>query len=77
MTILNPVAATIGALMKDEAWLRPGVNVYLQSIKETLFVTEKVKNIIFDGYYDPLFDNLEDMLEKMPFITVELPTSED
>lgn len=73
VTILNPVAATIGALMKDEAWLRPGVNVFLKSIKENLFVTEKVKNIIFDGYHDPLFDNLEKMLDDLPFIRPFIP----
>ena len=73
MTILNPVAATIGALMKDEAWLRPGVNAFLLSIKERLFVTEKVKNIIFDGYHDPLFDNLEKMLDDLPFIKPFIP----
>ena len=74
VTILNPVAATIGALMKNEAWLQPGVNVFLKSIKETLFVTEKVKNIIFDGYHDPLFDNLEKMLDDLPFIRPFIPS---
>lgn len=73
MTILNPVAATIGALMKNEAWLRPLVNGYLLTIKEALFVTEKVNNIIFDGYHDPLFDHLEDMLKKLPFIQPFIP----
>ena len=73
MTILNPVAATVGSLLKDEAWLRPGVNVFLKSIKETLFVTEKVKNIIFDGYHDPLFDNLEELLKNFSIIQQFIP----
>ena len=62
VTILNPVAATIGAMIKDHPFWQPGLNGFLLAIKEKLFVTAPVGKIIFDGYNDPLFDNLEKMI---------------
>ena len=73
VTILNPVAATIGALLKDHQFWIPGANGYLLMIKEKLFVTKKVREIIFDGFHDPLFDNLENIIHDLPFIEPLIP----
>lgn len=42
-------------------------------IKEKLFVTKKVREIIFDGFHDPLFDNLENIIHDLPFIEPLIP----
>ena len=73
MTILNPVAATIGAMIKDHPFWQPGLNGFLLAIQEKLFVTSTVRNIIFDGYNDPLFDNLEKLIHDLPFIEPFIP----
>lgn len=73
VTILNPVAATIGAMIKDHPFWQPGLNGFLLAIKEKLFVTAPVGKIIFDGYNDPLFDNLEKMIHDLPFLEPFIP----
>jgi len=38
-------------------------------MKEKLFVTKTVREIIFDGYHDPLFDEvmkIKDVLHSLP-----------
>jgi len=49
------------------------VDILLKSFKESLFVTKSVREIIFDGYHDPLFDNLENLMKIMPFIKKYIP----
>lgn len=75
VTILNPAAATMGNMVDVHVasiW-RPMVNLFLNGINETLFVTKTVREIIFDGYHDPLFDNLEEVMKFLPFIKKMVP----
>lgn len=75
VTILNSVAATMGHMIDQHvsAFFRPGVNMFLRGIDEKLFVTKSVREIIFDGYHDPLFDNLEEVLNLLPFLKKMVP----
>lgn len=68
VTILNPVAGSIGAMVKDKvpAFWQPGLNGILLAIKEKLFITKSVGEIIFDGYHDPMFDGIEDIKSLLP-----------
>ena len=71
VTILNSVAASLGAMVREKVpkfWV-PDTNGVLLAIKERLFVTKTVGEIIFDGYHDPLFD----ALDELPFIKKFLP----
>jgi len=73
ITILNSVAPTIGSLIADnvaEMW-RPTIDLFLK--KEHLFVTKTVREILFDGYHDPLFDSLEKLIHTLPFIKKFIP----
>lgn len=75
VTIVNSVAATLGYMIEQNVagiW-RPGIDIFLRSIKEKLFVTKTVREIIFDGYHDPLFDNLEEIMKLLPFIKKMVP----
>jgi len=75
VTILNSVAATIGAMIDqhvDKA-VRFFIDPFLRGIKEKLFVTKTVREIIFDGYHDPLFDNLDVILDWIPAIKKLIP----
>ena len=75
VTILNSVAATMGNMIDvhvAKGW-RPFVDTFLKSIDERLFVTKSVREIIFDGYHDPLFDNLETIMQWLPFIKDLVP----
>jgi len=63
VTILNSVAATVGAMVEREVakiW-RPILDLHLTAIKERLFVTKSVGEILFDGFHDPLFDELDSL----------------
>jgi len=60
VTIANSIAATVASIVKKEVarfWY-PGVSMALAAIKEKLFVTKTVGEIIFDGYEDPLLDDI-------------------
>jgi len=72
VTILNSVAPIIGAMVAsmDKMW-RPMVNSYLKG--EHLFVTKTVREILFDGYNDPLFDNLANLINILPFVKKLIP----
>jgi len=63
VTILNPVAASLGAMVEREVakiW-RPLLDLHLTTIKERLFVTKPVGEILFSGFHDPLFDELDSL----------------
>ena len=74
LTILNVPFATVGAMVaKMPPAERAGMAFLLAFLaKEKLFVTKPVKQILFEGYSDPLLDAASD-LEKigihMPGIT--------
>merc|ERR1719376_1959505 len=53
VTILNPVAGSIGAM-----------------IQEKVFITKTVREIIFEGYHDPLFDEVMKIKDYLPPDTV-------
>lgn len=75
VTILNPVAASLGPMIKKNVpafWL-PGLNGVLIAFKEKLFFTASVKEILFDGFKDPLLDDLEGLVERLPFIKKFIP----
>jgi len=75
VTILNSVAASLGPMIQNNvpSFFILGVNMFLLSIKEELFITKTVREIIFDGYHDPLFDNLTSLEKKFPFIQKFIP----
>jgi len=75
VTIVNSVAATIGAMIGQHVntFERPFVNMFLRGINESLFVTKTVGEIIFDGYHDPLFDNIGEIIKYLPFIKKMIP----
>ena len=52
MTIVNPVAASIGEMLRTTipTWLHLGVNLFLKAEKEKVFVTHTVGDIIFNGF---------------------------
>jgi len=57
VTIINAPGATLGALVKPmSAFERGLVNLGIASIKEKLFTTQTPRDIVFDGYSDPLLD---------------------
>ena len=72
VTILNPVAGSVGAMIQEKVpnWLRPGLDGILLIMKEKLFITKTVKEIIFDGYHDPLFDEISKIKNLLPDGTV-------
>jgi len=72
VTILNPVAGSIGAMVKEKVpkFWRPGLDAVLLMMKEKLFVTKTVREIIFDGYHDPLFDEVMKIKDVLPDGTV-------
>ena len=75
VTILNPVAASLGPMIKNKVspfWI-PGLNSVLEAFKEKLFATASVREILFDGYKDPLLDDLEKFTEALPFIKKFIP----
>lgn len=55
VTILNPPGATVNFLAaKASPFVRMSIDLGLKLIKEPLFVTKPVGQILFDGYQDPL-----------------------
>jgi len=63
ITVLNPVAAGIGQIVKDNVpeSLRSLINVVLRGLEERLFVNTTVADIMFNGVSDPLFEVLENI----------------
>jgi len=51
----------------------PGLNGVLIAFKEKLFITASVKEILFDGFNDPLLDDLEGLEKALPFIKKFIP----
>jgi len=70
VTILNSVAASLGPMIQQKvpAWLHPSVEVVLKQLNESLFVTKTVREIIFSGYHDPIFDDMKNLVKEFPFI---------
>ena len=69
MTILNPVAGSVGAMIEeniDSDILRTLIDSLLKTIDEELFITKSVREIIFDGYHDPVFDGIEKFKSIIP-----------
>lgn len=75
VTILNSVAASMGSMIKQKvpSLFLPATNAFLELIKENLFITATVREIIFDGYHDPMFDDIEELEKKLPFIKDLIP----
>jgi len=73
VTIFNPVPATLASMVKDNKFFQTILSGFLKGWKEQLFVTKPVHEIIFDGFHDPVFDNLEDLIEALPFIKQFIP----
>ena len=75
MTILNPVAATVADTVKDpsKCLQRLGLNTLLLLWCEKLFVTKTVREIIFDGFHDPVLDNMPGLIAALPFIKDMIP----
>jgi len=73
VTILNSVAATLGPMIQHQvpSLLFPIINGMLKS--ERLFVKKPVREIIFDGYHDPVFDDLADLEKRFPWIKRYIP----
>eukprot|EP00088_Acartia_fossae_P042692 TRINITY_DN4488_c0_g2_i2.p1 TRINITY_DN4488_c0_g2~~TRINITY_DN4488_c0_g2_i2.p1 ORF type:complete len:496 (+),score=94.32 TRINITY_DN4488_c0_g2_i2:56-1543(+) len=61
VTIINPVAASIGDMLVNKIpklW-HLGTEGFLEATKEKVFVTQRVGDILFDGYEDPLLTDME------------------
>jgi len=70
LTIVNAPAGSISYTAKHQmsSFVRSLLSSLLDRIKEKLFVNVTVKEIIFDGYHDPLLsllDNLKTILQNM------------
>jgi len=63
VTIVNPVAATIGELVRSKVpkALHAPLNWLLLAEKERLFVTHTANEIIFNGFEDPLLNVLDSL----------------
>ena len=72
---MNPVAASLGPMIKKNvpAFWVPGLNGVLIAFKEKLFITASIKEILFDGFNDPLLDDLEGLEKALPFIKKFIP----
>lgn len=57
ITMLNPIAITVTNQIRNEHYLvKRAVNFFLEDKQESLSVTKKVRDILFEGYKDPLID---------------------
>ncbi|XP_037024619.1 protein croquemort-like [Bradysia coprophila] len=60
ITTLNMISASVAyAVRNDGPLIKLGVNVILNTLGGSLFVTEKVGEFLYDGYHDPLLDYLK------------------
>lgn len=75
VTILNSMAASLGPMiqLKVPPGLILGMNLFLKYIGENLFVTKPVREILFEGYHDPLLDDIESLEKFLPFIKKLIP----
>jgi len=75
VTILNSLAASLGPMVhKVPKFFIPGFNIFLNDyLKEQLFITKPVREILFEGYKDPLLDEVEQLEKFMPFIKNLIP----
>lgn len=75
ITIINPIGAGLGPMIENNVIkaFRWGLNVLLKGIKERLFITKTVEEILFSGFHDPVFDRLEEILKVIPQIKKMLP----
>jgi len=62
ITILNPIAASIGEMLRTKIpkALHLGTNWLLKAKREQVFVTQKVGDILFNGFDDPFLTFMED-----------------
>jgi len=75
VTILNSIAAGLGPMIdlhvaKPFRWT---INLFLKGIKEKLFVQKTVGDILFYGYHDPIFDDLDALIKIIPQISKFVP----
>jgi len=73
ITIINPIAASIGEMLRTKIpkALHLGTDWLLRAKREQVFVTQKVGDILFNGFDDPFLTFMEDF--KMiiePFVPV-------
>jgi len=75
ITVLNPIGAGLGPMIKGNVTpnLRWMVNMLLKGIKEKLFITKTVNEILFSGFHDPIFDKLEELIKFIPQIKKMIP----
>merc|ERR1719158_1789223 len=75
ITVLNPIGAGLGPMIKGNVTpnLRWMVNILLKGIKEKLFITKTVNEILFSGFHDPIFDKLEELIKFIPQIKKMIP----
>ncbi|XP_066150907.1 protein croquemort isoform X2 [Euwallacea fornicatus] len=57
VTTLNPVAAVVANVVKDEHYLvKRAVNMFFKEKGEQIYVQKQVRELLFEGYDDPLID---------------------
>ncbi|KAL3266896.1 hypothetical protein HHI36_011046 [Cryptolaemus montrouzieri] len=70
VTTLNPIAMTVGNLMKHKSiLLRRGVNTLFKEKKVPFIVTKTVREFLFDGYNDTFLD----LLHKLDLKDIKIP----
>ena len=75
VTIVNSVYATIGAQVAVKTKLeRNGIGLLIKVLKdEKLFITKPVKEILFDGYEDPILSLLYTILDPLSKFGIKIP----
>ncbi|KAF7270551.1 hypothetical protein GWI33_016506 [Rhynchophorus ferrugineus] len=57
ITVLNPIVAIVGNLIKDEHYLvKRALNFFLEEKNENIAVTKTIGDLLFNGYDDPLIN---------------------
>lgn len=79
LTIVNAPAGSISYTAKTQmsAIERPGISFFLLLIKEKVFVRKSVREIIFDGYEDPLLTWMEKLQDILKLLKVPFPPDMD
>ncbi|KAF5308251.1 hypothetical protein FQR65_LT06244 [Abscondita terminalis] len=68
ITNINPICVVIGTKVRNmPALAKEAINLALVTIKEKLYVTKSVKELLFDGYHDKILDELHKFNISAPF----------
>ncbi|XP_066248766.1 protein croquemort [Euwallacea similis] len=70
VTTLNPIAAVVANIVKDEHYLvKKAINMFFEEKGELIYVRKPVRELLFEGYDDPLVD----MMSKLNMSSIKIP----